>query len=233
MQEVHAETAFMNVMNALTHKSLELARSADIIALTKLAELYGVLPVITIAIDAALFKTPSVFKDINEDPCNLLVAAYKLRHQALYNDCYILCLGPNTKPRYENIADATLRGLCAQTLQKFKSETGDLAMLTLDLLSSGTLVPTHKSKLLNIITLSRTVRGRNGGPFQLPAFIRCCSGFLVSATTKEKGRGATKKHKFVDIMQNGLQLDSSASAGDGIYSDYFLCSEVGEFPWKD
>lgn len=94
-------------------------------------------------------------------------------------------------------------------------------------------MPTHKGKLLKSATLSRTARGRNGGPFQLPAFIRCCSEFLVSATTKEKGRGATKKHKFVDIMQNGLQLDSSTSAGEGDYSDYFLCYEVGELPWKD
>lgn len=125
MQQAQLENAFINVMNVVAHKNLVLAKISDIIDLVNLAERLQILSIIATAIDAALFNNPILIQDMNEHSRELLAAAYKLQHKALYNDCLILCQGPWSSPRYTTIKDGKLRSLCERARLRFKRESGE------------------------------------------------------------------------------------------------------------
>jgi hypothetical protein len=107
---------------AIFGREYQLPNGTALIRMTTLAEYYRCLPAIANSITGPIFTTPSFIPSISINPCALLDAAYKLRHKALFRECFIHVLGPASAPRFMKLEDKTLKLMAIRVHNKFQAK---------------------------------------------------------------------------------------------------------------
>lgn len=73
--------------------------------MTTQADYYRALTALSNSVNGIFFNSPGLLATIGSDPAALLISAFKLRHRTLFRECFILSLGPWSKPRYKQLRD--------------------------------------------------------------------------------------------------------------------------------
>lgn len=182
---------------------------------------------------------------IGRDPCRTMLLALRLRHKKLFNDAFILALGPWSKPTFTVVWDLSFRSRNEQAEQlfqllsaeqtRFKSRLADIRFQLLRKAGEGYgHYPQESPKGLEISklvreSLSRSLEGVN---FNLPRFFRRCLEEDVSPTSGNELN--TLRYVLDSVLENNLKVcNKEAKAGKQEFLDYFFSFKVDSFPWDE
>jgi hypothetical protein len=103
---------------------------------TKLADFYRALPVVSNALHSVFFGNLEFLSSIPENRVALLEASFKLRNKVLFKECYVHVQSPWNKPRLVNLKEKKLRDLATEGRHKLTPQILDmhveLATLTIN-----------------------------------------------------------------------------------------------------
>jgi hypothetical protein len=197
--------------------------------MTKHAEYYCALPILSISLWGPLVNSPSLIPSIGPTACHTLIAAYKLRHKQLFNDSFILVLGPWKTPRYHLLKDLEPKlfqmaeaAHAKMRLQLLKAQQG---MFEIFADVDGNLKDTAKT----IVGLAKHALDNNNS-VALPRYFRLCYDHKYKS---EEGQAAVRK-LLGPLLKKNLVLDKSTNrAGQGPFKDFFLSFQVDKYPWDE
>jgi hypothetical protein len=102
-------TVFEKLILAWYEKNYVIVKIEELLEITHLARGYGGLRTLSKSISPALRTQPKVISDIILYPCDVLAAAVYLRHEQLFKDALMICLGPWICPHFLQLKDEKLR----------------------------------------------------------------------------------------------------------------------------
>ncbi|KAG4436033.1 hypothetical protein IFR05_008465 [Cadophora sp. M221] len=97
------QQAFTNLLSAIFSKEYLLANASELEFMTKLADYYRCLPIVSHSLSGTIYSSPDFFNSIRSDPCTLLISAFKLRHPLLFREAFIMVLRPWSDPVYKQL----------------------------------------------------------------------------------------------------------------------------------
>ncbi|PVH87076.1 hypothetical protein DL98DRAFT_350421, partial [Cadophora sp. DSE1049] len=87
------QKAFNNVLCAIFNREYKISSAAELNSMVTQAEYYGVLPVVSNSLTGPFYTSAGLLSP-DCDATTLLQSAFKLRHKALFRECFIHVLGP-------------------------------------------------------------------------------------------------------------------------------------------
>lgn len=211
--------------------------------MTKHAEYYCCLPIVSHSLWGPLANSPRFVPTIGQSPCLTLVAAYKLRHKQLFRDSFIHCLGPWKNPRYKQLeelkelklfamAEAAHTKMCAKLLEVQQGMVEIFADAEGCFGDTGRTMVALADKALDnqrkVPLDDKTFD--NHRKVLLPRYYRLCHDHDYKS---EKGATAVKK-LLGPLLKKNLVLDKSKNgSGQGEFRDFFLSYQVAPYPWDD
>ncbi|TGO50541.1 hypothetical protein BCON_0181g00080 [Botryotinia convoluta] len=232
--------ALRKLLCAIHSKNYRIETADELKSLTRLADYYCALPVVSATLTGALFKS-SMFKDsptiyntqecvCHNDCAALLLLARKLRHGALFRECLIYTVG-----RWNSLPDLE------RDIIKEDQELYTLVRIKLSFLyetlakTQGALLSAlceEKVELYKIVECNYSSRLIGGSVSMYRAL--CNEHSFDSLSEKEE----TKElgDLILSLLKNNLALGcigEDSGKGDGVFEYTFLCTEIedDEFPW--
>ena len=197
--------------------------------MTKHAEYYCALPILSISLWGPLVNSPGLVPNIGPTACHTLIAAYKLRHKQLFNDSFIHVLGPWKTPRYHQLKD-----LEPKLFQMAEAAHGKMRLQLLKVQQgmfeifadvNGNLKDTANT----MVGLAKVAHDKNKG-VALPQYFRLCYDQKYKS---DEGQKAVRK-LLGPLLKKNLVLDKSTNrAGQGPFKDFFLSFQVDKYPWDE
>ena len=219
-------TAFEKLLNAMYSRPFQIASAAELELVTKLAEYFQALPILSFALSRALQISTGFLETLYDDSARVIIAAYKLHHAPLFRECLIYVLGPWDKPEFETIEheeiqQVALRARNALSVQLLDAQMEVLSQAFWKSQSGGgalVLQCTHDD-------LSR------GGHVSFPKLMR-----RIHTTALDLSLDVPI---LISLMENKLVFGQSSIAGgeydlyDDPLEDHILCTKIGdeELPW--
>jgi hypothetical protein len=164
------ELAFSNMLCAIFGREYQLPNGAALIRMTALAEYYRCLPAVANSITGPIFTTPSFIPSIPSNPCALLDAAYKLRHKALFRECFIHVMGPASAPRFNKVEDRSLKLMAIHVHNKFQAKLLSVHQALLRIHADSKRYGTVAKDMAGLASESRN----SNGEVLLPCYFRKC-----------------------------------------------------------
>jgi hypothetical protein len=245
LDEAHEIKAFENLLRAFYRDGLLITEAEDLITLTKLADYYCALKIVSQSLDAT-FVNCAYFKHgpLHEDAYELLECAVKLRNAALFKDLIIYCAGhwPGTieqevenEKSHAHIINKTHDQLC----RKLSAANWDMEQgLVTDHRSGCTKDPygTRKSQMrsfMNDIKIALKVE-YDDCAIPLPRYYRelMKSKYMYRKPDDDEDEPAFEDY-LDDLSRNNLNLRNNAISGEGDLEEYFLGMDIqdSDLPW--
>jgi hypothetical protein len=223
------EMAFRKFLCALHGKAYTIISTRELSDITRLAEFYCALPMVSRSLYAALPVSPDFIRELPSNSSEILVLAQKLRHPTLFRDALIHVVSRwkqkdqdsrnmlNNDQKLCKVVDIVYNRLSMQILGALhlimaaSTRNGELRKIFMERFGylNDSLPPTGSASFY------RSLYNR------LPALSGCDSTSVAKAALK-------------GILQNELVLGrSNSEAGIGLYSQRFLCASIedSELPW--
>ncbi|PVH87079.1 hypothetical protein DL98DRAFT_355713, partial [Cadophora sp. DSE1049] len=105
----HWIKVFETMLSAVYLKPYVIDSCHLFLSLTKLADFYCTLPVVSRTLDIAFHISPKFIQEIPRYRCKIFTAAVKLRNKILFKESLIWVVGPWSEPAYNNLDDARLK----------------------------------------------------------------------------------------------------------------------------
>ncbi len=197
--------------------------------MTKLAEKYRVLPILSISLWGPLVNSPALVPSIGPTACDTLIAAYKLRHKQLFNDSFIHVLGPWKKPGYHQLKD-----LEPKLFQMAQAAHANMRLQMLKVQQGMFEIFADKDRNLNdtaktLVGLAKRALDNNKS-VALPRYFRLCYDHKYKS---DEGQVAVRK-LLGPLLKKNLVLDKSTNrAGQEPFEDFFLSFQVDKYPWDE
>ncbi|TVY78172.1 hypothetical protein LSUE1_G004187 [Lachnellula suecica] len=227
-----------NVLSAIHNWPIEIKNSRQLCLVAELADFYRVLPLMSTALHGVFFGNPELVSSFPDNSAELLEASFRLRNKLLFRECFVHVMGPWSKPRYHNLKEQKLKDLAARAEADLKSRLLEiqLQLVVLSMNSKNTLDygpgfqagSEFRDDMITAISQSSLLGKDN--KLLLAGYYRC----LFQHEYKRFDRGEKAKLLLKPLLGNKLVLDrSGVNAGEGKYSDSFLCFELSdaELPW--
>jgi hypothetical protein len=197
--------------------------------MTRLAEYYCTLPILSISLWGPLVNSLGLIPNIKSTACNTLVAAYKLRHKQLFNDSFIHVLGPWKKPHYDQLKDLEPKLFQMAEAADFKMREQLLKVQQGMFDIFADVNNNFKDTAKTIVGLAEFALDEKGHVV-LPQYFRLCHDQKYKS---EEGQAAVRK-LLGPLLKKNLVLDKSTSrAGQGPFKDCFLSFQVDTYPWDE
>ncbi|KAG4428514.1 hypothetical protein IFR05_016003 [Cadophora sp. M221] len=104
------EIAMFNAMMcAIYTKPYAIESCADLLVLTRLADFYCALSIVSRTLDIAFHTSPALINQIPQFRCEVFAAAAKLRNRLLFREALVWIVGPWRVPTYNNLEDPELK----------------------------------------------------------------------------------------------------------------------------
>ncbi len=232
--------AFRKLLCAMYNRPYRFDDVAEFETITSLADFYGALPILSGTLSGALLGSPMLkrdpdpgqraYNDFARKAGRIIFMAKKLRHTALFRECFIHLAG--------NLHDMEYLGEDAASLKEDKQ----LWLLLTEGHNQvrGLLLRAHQALIVS--TLQRywspgpLPKIKDEAPEESAAFFKS----LKEQLTNHISRGVDEPHikqLFVavdELMRNNLVLDQTGSgSGEGPYKWCFLCTDIRDedIPW--
>ncbi|TVY51273.1 hypothetical protein LCER1_G006000 [Lachnellula cervina] len=239
--EVAEISSFTNLIRAVHTRPIDVKTPQALCRLTKLADFYRVLPVVSNALNGVFYESLPFSSSISESCVELLDAAFKLRNKTLFKECFIHVMGPWSKPRFHSLKAQELKDLAIRAQLQLNTKIMEiqlaLAVMTTDPTTpqfgpNSPFGPQLSSEMANIINAYRNVVIKDG-KLIVPYYYRVLETIRISPHVS-----LTKKLSGLlqPVLKSMLRLDRGGDrAGEGIYGDSFLCFDLTdeELPWDD
>ncbi|CZR63411.1 uncharacterized protein PAC_13308 [Phialocephala subalpina] len=233
--------AFRKLLCAMYNRPYRIEDVAELETVTRLADFYCALPIVSGTLSGALLGSPMLKRD--PDPENqsyndfarkagrLIFVAKKLRHVVLFRECFIHLAGNLQDEEY--LGDAILRLKGDKELWLLLTE-GYARMCQL-------LLKAHQAFVISTVQSYWSPQQplpklRDEGPEESSVFFKA----LKEQLQGQLSRGVDDMHLrslyvAVDrLMRSNLTLDQTGfQAGEGPYKWCFLCADISdeEMPW--
>ncbi|KAL2063653.1 hypothetical protein VTL71DRAFT_5458 [Oculimacula yallundae] len=234
--------AFKNILDTMYHHPYVLEHAKEIITMTNLARFYMALPTVSRSLDKALKDSWDSLDQlwIKDNACDMLTAAYALRHKQLYKNALIWCLGPFRQPVYTKLEDRAL--LQAARCQAFKLRATILDELyqifgcMLEEYDDGLTDDDPENKpirmVINFIKLSaRHIENQEDSTLHIPALFDFFKD--LRDQKDETWSESIAKIVFTTLTKSNLSFGYCFTGQDPC-RDYFLFSTVDsdwDLPW--
>lgn len=230
------ETVFHYFLCAIFCKRYTIRDGAELIQLAKQAQYYRADDAVSISIDG-LLHTSQMIGAISKSPDTIIIAAYTLKHEKLFKECFLHVLGPWSSPRYPSIQHPQLRSLARKAHIMI---TNKIVSVHMQLLEIGVLFPPPRDKKKNsgptigakIMDLTPECIADEDGKLKLPLWFRTC--FEEDYTECSNPEGQVELEKILrPVLLSNLKLNVRAEPGKGEFVDHFLFFEVSnlDLPW--
>ncbi|KAK0104412.1 hypothetical protein ONS95_004705 [Cadophora gregata] len=227
------QEAFNNILCAIFNREYKITSAAELNSMVIQAEYYGALPVVSNSLTGPFYTSPGLLSS-DTDATILLQTAFKLRHKALFRECFIHVLGPWSDPQYKNLSDQTLFKMADATYKRTELQ---IMRLHLDLFQVAANCPPDSKYMVSdgtehiqhLVGLAPKCLGEDG-KIIMPKFFRMC--FTAAARKHPEAHGEIEK-MLGRILQNRLVLMKDAVSGEGEFEDHFLHFSVPDrmLPW--
>ncbi|TVY39024.1 hypothetical protein LSUB1_G004581 [Lachnellula subtilissima] len=203
--------------------------------LTAMADYYGALRVVSRAVDVGLLANSNLGPELKLG----LIEATKLRNKALFQDSLILCLGPWSKPSFNDggledhpnlfaVAKAAHATICVR-LASVHHQMLNYASTEFNALHSTiTEAKSIGDELVSAANRARMVAADDYVQLPLYYYFLSYSNTISSHVDKEEAY-------ISPLLVNDMLLDKRANAGQKGFLDYFLIKHADgdeyEFPW--
>ncbi|KAE8450706.1 hypothetical protein EG329_006051 [Mollisiaceae sp. DMI_Dod_QoI] len=228
----HEEKIFKKFLCALFRRDYQFTNAAELATLAELARYYVAIEAVSDSLYGVFMKSVNLTSFIMSDPCSVLVAAHILKNEILFQESLILALGPSSKPQYLQLKDATLFNVAASAYGVIALKIVQAQAMLLSAItdtSAYTSTIDHNIKAIGDVSKRSRFRVKGGAVVMLPAYYRqCCSAGLIGDA------GENVKMCLAPILKNELKGCPGAIAGEGDFSDYFLCLSRADItmPWE-
>jgi hypothetical protein len=219
--EMKETQAFKNLLHAIYNECYELEDTDQLCLMTKLADYYFALPVLSKSLNGPLMASKI---DIASNTLRLIKVATKLRHAPLYKDCVIYLAG------------------------RWNEETTCKDVHQLDGHSSAVVLKS-RNKILQAIAHAQQIIIHYEHSF--PSIKKITQNLLVhpgrllpgyfhqlSDASFDPSQAGTDLQRFQEsvapLVNDNLFFKKRYVPGDDLYERYFLCTNVdhGDLPWK-
>jgi hypothetical protein len=224
------QQTFRKLLCAIFSRPYDIGHVCDLQIMTKHAEYYCCLPIVSHSLWGPLVNSPKFVPSIGESPYLTLIAACKLRHKQLFKDSFIHCLGPWKSPRYKQLEELKELKLFAM------AEVAHIKMCAKLLEVQQGMIDIFADAEDCFKDTGKTMVGLADQAFDnkhkvlLPRYYRLCHDHDYKS---EKGAAAVKK-LLGPLLKKNLVLDKSKnSSGQGEFRDFFLSYQVNSYPWDD
>lgn len=223
----HEEKAFEKMLCAIFGREYNIIDGAELLRITQLAAKYGCLSAVSSSLWGPINTSPGLVPSIQNSPCQVLFAAYKLRHKHLFREAFVYVLGPESAPRYTKLTDPTLKSMAKLVHGKFQSKLLVAHQALLNIHAH----PKEYSALVSqhLIELATESIGPNNKVLT-PMYFRKCFELACENKVAEK----EIEDILSSFMKSKLFLDKTgATAGKRKLKDSFLCFEPTNIPWNE
>lgn len=227
------QRAFNNVLCAIFNREYKISSAGELNSMVRQAEYYGALPVVSNSLTGPFYTSAGLLCP-GADATNLLIAAFKLRHKALFRECLIHVLGPWSDPQYKTLTDETLFKLADAQYKRAEIHIMKIHMDLFQLaancpLGAGFFVPSGTEHVQHLLSLAPKCLN-DDGRIIMPKFLRKC--FTAAAKKHPEAHDEVEK-MMGKLLQNRLVLMKDAVSGGGEFEDYFLhfCVPDRMLPW--
>jgi hypothetical protein len=209
-------------------RDYQIANGADLLRLTKLAGDYRCLPAVSNSLWGPICTSPGLVSSISNNPCQVLVAAYKLRHERLFKEAFIHVLGPASAPHYTKLAKQTLKNMAHLIHGRFQIKLLEAHQAILNLHANPKKYGAIAADMAKLASQSTDAKGK----VLIPMYFRKC--FEMTDDKKFKACEEELDQILEPLVTSKLSLDKTgATAGKGAFKDCFLCFEPNIIPWDE
>ncbi|KAH7403257.1 hypothetical protein BKA64DRAFT_641259 [Cadophora sp. MPI-SDFR-AT-0126] len=227
------QKAFNNILCAIFNREYQVSNAAELNSMVTQAAYYGALPVVSNSLTGPLY-TSSELLSTDFDATTLLESAYKLRHKALFRECFIYVLGPWSNPQYKKLLDGPLFKLADTAYKRMEMH---IMKIHMDMFQLASNCPPDSDEFINggteyvqhLLGLAPKCVS-DEGRIIMPKFFRSC---MTAAARKYPEPHDEVKKMLGRFLQNRLVLLKDAVSGVGEFEDYFLHFTIPDrmLPW--
>jgi hypothetical protein len=225
----HEIKLFEKLLCAIYLRPYKIESCAELTCLTSLADYYCALPILSRTLDSALYISFDFVESIWCNPCEVFVAAAKLRNALLFRDCLICLTGPWSEPEYEGLLDPRLKKIARRSYAEIGVKVAHAERkITEHRLQEVVNGKRHVDKAYTSVAL-------NNAPF------REIEGIYLPSIYRDLSKSDSKERNFSfipilrELLENKLVLGGRGNQllGCGDLYDYFLCAEIKDedLPW--
>lgn len=225
---------FNALLSAIFRRQFKVRNCDELVALTNLADYYCALPVLSSCIDGLLFKEPALMSGMIKNACEILLVACKLRHKELFNDAFILTLGPWWYPQYSRSC-SPLRiedeDLFSKAHSEFCRITDLVSRSHMRLFNLSYDARKHPNLGHDLVDILHSVPRDPMNKMSVPSYFSKC----YNGEYKDRDGLAEVQNALRALQKNNLSLHNQldASPGQGQFQGYFLCVNVPKVPWNE
>jgi hypothetical protein len=225
----HEIKLFEKLLCAIYLRPYKIESCAELTCLTSLADYYCALPILSRTLDSALYISFDFVESIWCNPCEVFVAAAKLRNALLFRDCLICLTGPWSEPEYEGLLDPRLKKIARRSYAEIGVKVAHAERkITEHRFQEVVNGKRHVDKAYTSVAL-------NNAPF------REIEGIYLPSIYRDLSKSDSKERNFSfipilrELLENKLVLGGRGNQllGCGDLYDYFLCAEIKDedLPW--
>jgi hypothetical protein len=224
------ETAFEKLLFAFYNRPFQIIDLAELICMTKLADYYCSLPVLSSALCAAILCSDGLCHQIDAMPTEFLSISKKLRNDVLFKEALILSLGPFHQLKYLLLSDMKLKVIAENVHNCLSSQVLKAQGLVVGFSQySPEFAETCETYMRTALLVGQKKPC-------WPQYFRYLKSTPNLALTIQGSENEKSEYTVAlgALMKNRLQFDNSgAQSGRGKFKEYFLCSEIGDevLPW--
>jgi len=194
--------------------------------LTKLAGRYRCLPTVSNTLYGPICTSPGLVSSISNNPCQVLVAAYKLRHELLFKEAFVHTLGPVSAPRYTKLVDQTLKNMAHLVHGRFQIKLLEAHQAILNIHADPKKYGAVAQEMAKLAAQSTDPKGK----VLIPMYFRKCFEIECGKAVCEE----QLEEILGPLMKSKLFFDKTgATVGRGAFKDSFLCFEPNIIPWDE
>ncbi|KAH6711270.1 hypothetical protein BKA61DRAFT_577729 [Leptodontidium sp. MPI-SDFR-AT-0119] len=155
---------FNTMMCAIYLKPYTIESCADLLVLTRLADFYCTLSIVSRTLNIAFHTSPTLINQIPQSRCEVFAAAAKLRNELLFREALVWIVGPWGKPTYKNLRDPKLKKVAHRAWTEVCAKIAEVHHLLMIAIASealGNLIQLEDvevNKAMNIATRAITRR---------------------------------------------------------------------------
>ncbi|KAE8450657.1 hypothetical protein EG329_006001 [Mollisiaceae sp. DMI_Dod_QoI] len=223
--QAHEERTFEKLLLAIYNKPYAIDKLNDLIHLTKLADYYCALRIVSRTLDAAMLSSSSFGLDVFKHPLKAMPLAVQLRNRILYKECLILLQGPWTDARFHDLQDPQLLKRATKLNDQIYTAIGKVSLGLTGFMS------TVEYQILDdyMEKTARTSVMHRSQVINAPSYYRQLYEFRWHLGSNPFGA-------YIEptiLVKNDLKLNSGLVSGQGLASRYFLGGSIPDedLPW--
>lgn len=237
--------AFETLLLAIYLVPYQIANLNHFIALTKLADFYQALKIVSSSLTAVLWKSPDFVKVVPKNIELVLNLAVKLRQPIIFDECFIHAVGtPGTSgSSWSEVEQLATRSLIRLKTLELREKIGDISLQILDVQngchgsgSTGINAQTERN-VCDAVADAAFMSQPCISPWNQAEFFRLLYERIIQLDD-EGGRLAPLRGAIQELLENKLRLqfaeDFQTIVGkNGRYKEKFLCTTISdeELPW--